>query len=631
MKNKIPFMHLILVAGVIATMVAGAVIYQLYSIKLDAQKDELQKLVRDQAELFDYLTENGSEDVKSMLNEFVSDDSILHQNNNPSEFNILQEQLLLRAYGESGRILAAKIINGQIYYFHIRVNNSIPLPKPAPLVSDNVSPIRSALKGRAEVAQATRLNGDAILAASHPVESLSIAIVTGVDLNEIRAPYIRYGIVTLLVALAALIGSWLIYRKFGAAHIEHLTRDVIAHKEDAKTSRDELFDAKTKHAKTEAKLEESENKYKSIFESSENTMWLMLDGKFIRCNGAAVKTFRANALEDLLHVHPSHFSPLQQPDGTNSYLRAEEMMAEAIDKGYSRFFWAHKRLDGEEFPAEVTLTRINVDGHVGLHAMVRDITEEKIVEENLQKALIEAERANVAKSEFLASMSHEFRTPLNAILGFSEMLKAQYLGPLGADKYGEYVGDIYTSGTHLLDLINDILDISAIEAGQNAADKSFFDLDELIDQCIATVEPTAEDGKIEIIKNTPSGTPEIYAHRRGIKQILINVVANGIKYNHAGGKVWVNIDLKGDHLYITVEDNGIGIEDEFLPRILEPFSRADENSHMAQEGTGLGLSICQKLIEAYGGNLNIESTYGIGTKVTMMLPVETGDQLRDTG
>ncbi len=632
MTNKIPFMQLILAAGFIATVFAGGVIYELYQVKLEDQKAELQKLVRDQAELFDYLSENGSEEIRQTLIAFTSDESILRQNENPEETIILDDQLSLDTYGETGRFLGGKIIGENIVFFRVGDAPDAGIPAPIHIDREGESPMREALQtGEAGFLQFTGFEGHEILVASQPVESLGIGLVARIDLAEVQGPYIRYGVTAIAVAFIAMFISWLIYRNYGATYIARLSDDLSTQKEVAKTSREELEVQKKVHAETEAKLEESEKKYETIFYSSEDPMWLMLDGKFIHCNEAAVETFRLKSIDDFMEVHPSHFSPLQQPDGTNSFLKAEEMMKNAVESGYSRFFWTHKRFDGEEFPAEVTLTRINIDGRVGLHAMVRDITEEKIVEENLQKALVDAERANVAKSEFLASMSHEFRTPLNAILGFSEMLKAQYLGPLGADKYGEYVGDIHTSGAHLLDLINDILDISAIEAGKNPMEKTFFDMMELMEECIATVEPTALECEISIHHKLSGGQEKIYGHRRGIKQIIINIMANAIKYNHAGGEVTVESYVKDRKLHIIVEDNGFGIEKDFLPRILEPFSRADENAHMAQEGTGLGLSICQKLVEAYEGTLDIESTYGIGTKVTIVIPTVSGDRLQNVG
>ncbi len=276
-------------------------------------------------------------------------------------------------------------------------------------------------------------------------------------------------------------------------------------------------------------------------------------------------------------------------------------------------------------------SRENPDEVVEMVAVMRDITKQYHGHMELVEAKAEAEESYRVKSSFLATMSHEFRTPLNAILGFSEMLSAQYLGPLGADKYPEYAGDIHSSGAHLLELINDILDISAIEARRSPMDKTSFNMDELIDECITSVEPQAQSGEIELNKDIDASLDQVFAHRRGIKQIIINLLANGIKYNHAGGSVTISSHMSNDVLHISVADNGFGIEEDFLPRIMEPFSRAEEDAHMAQEGTGLGLSICQKLIEAYDGKIHIESTYGLGTTVFIEMPLAEEPKMRHAG
>ena len=618
MKNNMPFMKLIFSVGLISVAIVCAVIFRLYIVKLEEQTHHYHGMLRDQAELLEYLYLNGSDEIKANLQAFVSDENILAQNRDPNLMVRLDEKLALDAHGATGRIVGGKIIGNEIVYFRVGNNPNDFIPNPTSLEFEGFSPMVEAVKGRSGTAQFPGVENQGLVATYQPVPALGIGIVSLIEVSEIRAPFIKYGFITLFVGALGMLAGFLIYKRQGIPFVEQLGRDINKHKSRAK--------------ETEALLEESEKKYQSIFENSEDPMWLMANGNFIKCNDAAVKTFNCQSREDFENTHPSHFSPLQQPDGSNSYLKAEEMMKKAMEEGYARFHWTHKRIDNnEEFPAEVTLTRITMDGMPGLHALVRDITEAKIIEENLQKALVDAERANVAKTEFLASMSHEFRTPLNAILGFSEMLRAQYLGPMGVEKYSEYVGDIHSSGEHLLDLINDILDISAIEARQSPMDKTFFDLGALVDECIVNTEPQAEEKEISVNKNLIGALDHIYAHRRGIKQILINLIANGIKYNHSGGSVTVKCYKEHETLHISVSDNGFGIEEEFLPRVMEPFSRVEEDAHMAQEGTGLGLSICQKLIEAYEGKIHIESTHGIGTTVMIEIPISDEPEMRQAG
>tara|TARA_R110002096_G_scaffold416576_2_gene619533 strand:- start:386254 stop:388059 length:1806 start_codon:yes stop_codon:yes gene_type:complete len=596
-------MMLIFIISLIATSVAGLVIFQLYSTQYERQSNDLYKLVRGQVDLLNIIASNGDQISVQRIKEFVSDGNILGQQSDAEAAIVLNRNWTLENFGETGRFIAGKLIDNKIYFFRLKQENSKDIPEPIELNSETPGPMALALQHQTGVTQFMSFEGSNILIAYAYVEGLDIGITARVDISEIRAPYIKYGLVSFVFFVFLISLGTYIYRRYGSTYLAELASEVVRQK---------------------AKRLESEKKYQSIFDTSEDPMWLMIEQKFIHCNEAAVEVFRAKSKEDFELLHPSKFSPEFQADGSNSFSKAEEMMKIALEKGYNRFYWTHARVDNNDpFPAEVTLTRIFVDDKIGLHAMVRDITEEKIVEENLQKALVDAERANVAKSEFLASMSHEFRTPLNAILGFSELIKAQYLGPLGSEKYGEYAGDIYTSGSHLLDLINDILDISAIEARRNPMEKSTFNMDDLAEECFTILKPEADKGEVTLVKDIAEDIDQVYAHYRGIKQIIINLLSNAIKYNNQGGKVILKCALENKNLLISVEDNGFGIEAEFLPRILEPFSRAEEDAHRAQDGTGLGLSICQKLIEAYGGTIEVESSYGLGTKVTCKIPLST--------
>ena len=251
-----------------------------------------------------------------------------------------------------------------------------------------------------------------------------------------------------------------------------------------------------------------------------------------------------------------------------------------------------------------------------------DITDLKRAEEDLQTALADAEQANQAKSEFLATMSHEFRTPLNAILGFSEMIRAQYFGPLGADNYKDYANDIHNSGEHMLALINDILDVSAIEAGKRHMVKETIAINELLRDCIRNFELAADEGGINLSLDVAPDLPALYADRRGIVQIVLNIVSNATKFTGRNGTIVVSAKAADRELVIKVSDTGIGIPPERLPNITDPFTRSHSNPHVAQKGTGLGLSIVKSLVEAHGGKLAFESEAGKGTTVTVTLPFQ---------
>jgi len=231
-----------------------------------------------------------------------------------------------------------------------------------------------------------------------------------------------------------------------------------------------------------------------------------------------------------------------------------------------------------------------------------------------------AESANRSKSEFLANMSHELRTPLNAIIGFSEIMEGAMFGPLGSPKYLEYAHDIHSSGQHLLELINDILDMSKIEAGRMTLEKQPTDLAKVIDESLRLVSGRAEIASVKVVDNTHD-MPEVEADKRAIKQVLLNLLSNAIKFTPAGGTIDIQSVTQPGMVAITVADSGIGIPAHALPKIGRPFEQVESQHSKKHKGTGLGLALSRSLVEMHGGTLKIESTEGVGTQVTFTLPV----------
>ena len=254
-------------------------------------------------------------------------------------------------------------------------------------------------------------------------------------------------------------------------------------------------------------------------------------------------------------------------------------------------------------------------------AVTRDITDQHKGMVVLEEAKMLAEEASKVKSNFLATMSHEFRTPLNAILGFSEIMKMESFGPVENAKYLEYINDINNSGKHLLDLINDVLDISEIEAEKRIILKEETDLEEVALHCLSTVNILADKKQIMISVNIGANMPRIYADRRSIKQILINLLSNAIKFSPEGSLVTLSIHEDAGTVKVMVKDKGIGISETDLLEITEPFYRAEANAEIAAPGTGLGLSIVKSLIEAHDATLKIDSTLYVGTTVSLEFPV----------
>jgi signal transduction histidine kinase len=256
-------------------------------------------------------------------------------------------------------------------------------------------------------------------------------------------------------------------------------------------------------------------------------------------------------------------------------------------------------------------------------SLYSDITERKAADTKMAQAWAQAELANRAKSEFLANMSHELRTPLNAIIGFSEILSGEHLGPMKNLRYLEYANDIHSSGQHLLSIINDVLDMSKIEAGKLDIHEEHVAVRSLLAGSVRMVRERARKQSVELVCNVADPDHVIIADERAMKQCLLNLLSNAIKFSAPGGRIIVSASIGPDGASVLViADEGIGMSEEELRRAMQPFGQAHASTTRAYGGTGLGLPITQGLVEAHGGLMTVASAPGEGTRVTITLPPE---------
>lgn len=279
-----------------------------------------------------------------------------------------------------------------------------------------------------------------------------------------------------------------------------------------------------------------------------------------------------------------------------------------------------RRRGGGEFPAEASIMHYELQGEQVLTAILRDVSDRVAAEIARRDAYRQAELANRAKTEFLANMSHELRTPLNAIIGFTEVMTRETFGPLGSERYRGYCKDIGEAGRHLLSLINDILDVAKIEAGQMRPHERETDVTDVIRSCLRMVRERTEAAGLSLRIEIAADLPLLLCDERLLKQMLLNLLSNAIKFTPEGS-ITVSAHLAGDGaLQIAITDTGIGIAGSDIAKALQPFGQVDSTATRKFGGTGLGLHLVKTMVELHEGHLDLASAIGVGTTATLTFP-----------
>lgn len=379
----------------------------------------------------------------------------------------------------------------------------------------------------------------------------------------------------------------------------------------------------TEQYQAEAAKSLSEQRLRTMMDTVEDGI-LSIDasGRVVSANPAICHLFQysykglvGRKLDSLLQNGRQPFDFAQAVQEFNATGRSE-----FVDAGVHEMWGI--RADETQFPLELTIKTMQVDDQTQFVGVVRDITVRKHADQALLAALGDAEQANRAKSQFLANMSHELRTPLNAIIGFSEILDAGMFGRLENERYEGYVSNILESSRHLLDVINDILDLSRIEAGMVELEDEWVDIAQVVEWAAGRVATTVKGEKQPcLVTDAAEDLPYLAADKRAMKQILLNLMSNAMKFTPADGEVRVEVEYVGEEtLSVRIIDTGIGIPKEHLEEVLQPFVQVEATLARRFEGSGLGLAITKSLVEAHRGTIELTSELGKGTQVTLSFP-----------
>jgi PAS domain S-box-containing protein len=369
----------------------------------------------------------------------------------------------------------------------------------------------------------------------------------------------------------------------------------------------------TDRKRAEENLVKNEKKYRSLFEQSNDAIFLTKsDGKILDMNVTACEML-GYTKEQMKKM--SVFDFLEPVEREKSI----DVLAKLRDDGFAHGETKYITATGVTIDVEVNATVLEGYNDI-VQAVIRDITDRKLAEENMLQAKITAETASRTKSEFLANMSHELRTPLNSIIGFSDALMEGYFGELNP-KQLRYIQNVSNSGRHLLNLINDILDISKVEAGKMKLFPECIEVDYILEEMISLVQPIAADKQIVLNINKDPQLQTLLADKAKIKQILYNLLGNAIKFTHNGGSVSIHADIKDGMARFSIIDTGIGIAPEDIKKLFRPFTQLDASVSKRYEGTGLGLALVKELVELHGGRICVESEVGKGSNFTFELPL----------
>ncbi len=372
-----------------------------------------------------------------------------------------------------------------------------------------------------------------------------------------------------------------------------------------------------------AALSEAEKKYKTIWENAAGGIYqLTPEGQFLSANPALARIFGYDTEDHLLKlVRNAHEQLFVNPAERIQFLKNNT----GEDRESAFYESQALRSTGERIWVRENFRPV-FDGMKNVlyyEGSIEDITERKEAEVALKEAKIQSDMASRAKSEFLANISHELRTPLNSIIGFSEIIRNQVFGPIEPPSYTEYAANIYDSGKNLLSIINQILDISRIDAGERELNESLVDVRKIASTCLDLMRPKINHAGLTIVDTVPENLPKLVAEEVALKQMLLNLLTNAVKFTAHGGRITLSAEIESSgKLRISVTDTGVGLSEDQIEKASSPFGLVDGRLDKGTGGAGLGLSLVHSLLRLHGGKLDLISQKGIGTTASLIFPAE---------
>ena len=573
----------------VSLVVLVLVIGLLYRNDLETKQLELQAMVVGQARLIEAVARFDAENSKDSHSEGSAGATISQA---------VDAYSRLGGFGDTGEFVLGRRDGDKITFLLDFRFPEEGVRRIVPLTTGRAEPMRRALAGESGWIIGPDYRGVTVLAAYEPVRELQLGLVAKLDMSEVRSPFLRTSALAIGVALLIVL--------LGTALMMRLTNPIVRRVEES-----------------ERELRESEGRVRAIMDATPNAIITIDDCGMVISANPGVQSIFGYSPEDLENRNVNILMTEPDRSAHDGYLLRYRETGETELIGTRRELIGRRR-NGEAFPIDLDVSEAQGPRGRIFVGVIRDISEQKKAEREIQEARDEAEAANRAKSAFLANMSHELRTPMNAIIGYSEMLEEE-MDEEGLDNFVPDLQKINQAGKHLLSLINDILDLSKIEAGRMDLYLERFELDQMLTESMATVAPLVAKNGNRLATDFGENLGTIRVDLTKTRQALFNLMSNAAKFTHEG-VITVTVrrtpDPKGgeDRITLAVADTGIGIAEDKIESLFEEFTQADESTTRNYGGTGLGLTISRRFCRMMGGDIKIESVLGQGTTFTIELP-----------